>query len=156
MGALKPLLQLAAMFLVPFSIFCITMDIDPVEYIIEHNNPEYTQKAKAESDVKSQAQFEVQKNRGISEEKLASSSLSSEEYNDYRFSHMDEYFPSGNETGPAAGYYIKGNISSSGERIYHMPGDRYYDATVIDTRKGERWFSCPEEAEAAGWRRAYV
>lgn len=52
--------------------------------------------------------------------------------------------------------YIKGNISSNGEKIYHMPGDRYYDATIIDESKGERWFSSPEEAEAAGWRRSYV
>ncbi len=35
---------------------------------------------------------------------------------------------------------IKGNISSKGERIYHVPGGRYYDATVIDTAKCERWF----------------
>src|SRR5207244_2774943 len=32
---------------------------------------------------------------------------------------------------------IKGNVSSKGERIYHVPGGRYYDATVIDTTKVE-------------------
>ena len=49
---------------------------------------------------------------------------------------------------------IKGNISSKGERIYHVPGGRYYDATVIDTAKGERWFCSEAEAVAAGWRKS--
>jgi endonuclease YncB( thermonuclease family) len=49
---------------------------------------------------------------------------------------------------------IKGNISSKGERIYHLPGGEYYDATVIDTAKGERWFCTEAEAVAAGWRRS--
>ncbi len=46
---------------------------------------------------------------------------------------------------------IKGNISSSG-RIYHEPGSRHYERTVIDEASGERWFCSKEEAEAAGWR----
>jgi hypothetical protein len=49
---------------------------------------------------------------------------------------------------------IKGNISTKGERIYHMPGGEYCDATVIDTSKGERWFGTEAEAVAAGWRRS--
>jgi endonuclease YncB( thermonuclease family) len=49
---------------------------------------------------------------------------------------------------------VKGNISSKGERIYHVPGGRYYDATVIDTAKGERWFCTEAEAVAAGWRKS--
>jgi len=48
---------------------------------------------------------------------------------------------------------IKG-ISSKGERIYHVPGGRYYDATVIDTAKGERWFCSEAEAVAAGWQKS--
>ena len=40
----------------------------------------------------------------------------------------------GQATGKCA---IKGNISSSG-RIYHVPGDRHYDRTRIDTARGER------------------
>jgi hypothetical protein len=32
---------------------------------------------------------------------------------------------------------INGNISSSGERIYHVPGGPYYDKTGIDPAKGE-------------------
>jgi len=49
---------------------------------------------------------------------------------------------------------IKGNISSKGERIYHVPGGRFYERTRIDTSKGERWFCSEDEAKAAGWRRS--
>jgi hypothetical protein len=49
---------------------------------------------------------------------------------------------------------IKGNISSKGERIYHVPGGLYYNVTVIDTSKGERWFCTEAEAVAAGWRKS--
>lgn len=48
---------------------------------------------------------------------------------------------------------IKGNISTGG-RIYHLPGGRWYDRTAIDPAVGERWFCSPAEAEAAGWRAA--
>lgn len=51
---------------------------------------------------------------------------------------------------------IKGNISSSGERIYHVPGQRYYEVTKIDESKGERWFCSESDAVAAGWRKAKV
>ena len=51
---------------------------------------------------------------------------------------------------------IKGNVSTQGERIYHMPGDRYYEETRISASHGERWFCSEEEARAAGWRRARV
>ena len=49
---------------------------------------------------------------------------------------------------------IKGNISKSGKRIYHVPGGRYYDQTGVNTSKGERWFCTEGEARAAGWRRS--
>lgn len=49
---------------------------------------------------------------------------------------------------------IKGNISSSGERIYHMPFQSHYNRTKIDESKGERWFCAEDEALQAGWRRA--
>ena len=50
---------------------------------------------------------------------------------------------------------IKGNISlSTGEKIYHVLGGYYYDATVIDESKGERWFCTEAEAVAAGWRKS--
>jgi endonuclease YncB( thermonuclease family) len=49
---------------------------------------------------------------------------------------------------------IKGNVSRSGERIYHAPGGQYYSRTKIDPSKGERWFCTEEEATAAGWRKS--
>ena len=48
---------------------------------------------------------------------------------------------------------IKGNITRQGN-IYHMPTDRWYDKTRIETDKGERWFCSEAEAAAAGWRPA--
>lgn len=52
-----------------------------------------------------------------------------------------------------SGCNIKGNISSGG-RIYHVPGQKYYNETRITSRKGERWFCSEAEARAAGWRKA--
>jgi micrococcal nuclease len=50
---------------------------------------------------------------------------------------------------------IKGNISvNTGERIYHVPGGEFYDETVIDEAKGERWFCTEAGAVAAGWRKS--
>ena len=50
---------------------------------------------------------------------------------------------------------IKGNISiSTGEKIYHVPGQEYYEETVISPEYGERWFCSEEEAMAAGWRKS--
>ncbi len=49
---------------------------------------------------------------------------------------------------------IKGNINSKKEKIYHMPDQRDYEKTIIDTSKGERWFCTEEEALEAGWRKA--
>jgi hypothetical protein len=51
---------------------------------------------------------------------------------------------------------IKGNVNTRGERIYHVPGDRYYDETKIVANHGERWFCSEKEAKAAGWRHAKV
>lgn len=51
---------------------------------------------------------------------------------------------------------IKGNINSKGEKIYHTPGQRYYDKTQVEESKGERWFCSESEAEAAGWRKSKV
>lgn len=51
---------------------------------------------------------------------------------------------------------IKGNVSSSGEKIYHIPGGQYYDKTQIDTSKGERYFCSEQEATNAGWRKSKV
>jgi len=49
---------------------------------------------------------------------------------------------------------IKGNISSSGEKIYHPPQGTYYLRTKVDPNKGERMFCSEEEALAAGWRKS--
>lgn len=49
---------------------------------------------------------------------------------------------------------IKGNISSQGERIYHLPGQAWYERTRISPQKGERWFCSEAQARQAGWRRA--
>jgi endonuclease/exonuclease/phosphatase family metal-dependent hydrolase len=49
---------------------------------------------------------------------------------------------------------IKGNISSDGRRLYHLPSCPSYEETQIDTAEGERWFSSEAEAVAAGWQRA--
>lgn len=51
---------------------------------------------------------------------------------------------------------IKGNVSTRGERIYHVPGQKYYDDTRISASHGERWFCSEAEARAAGWRRSKV
>lgn len=57
--------------------------------------------------------------------------------------------------GGAAGCDIKGNISiNTGERIYHVPGQMFYDDTVIRPEFGEQWFCSEAEARAAGWRKA--
>lgn len=52
------------------------------------------------------------------------------------------------------GCRIKGNISQSGQRIYHQPGQQHYDRTRISPGKGERWFCSEAQARQAGWRPA--
>ena len=55
----------------------------------------------------------------------------------------------------SSGCNIKGNISVvTGERIYHVPGQKYYAATRISPSKGERWFCSEWRAWLAGWRKA--
>jgi len=61
--------------------------------------------------------------------------------------------PAANDNEPGD-CWIKGNISRDGERIYHVPGGRWYNRTKIDEGQGERWFCSEAEARAAGWRRA--
>ncbi|MEO0390648.1 MAG: thermonuclease family protein [Pseudomonadota bacterium] len=48
---------------------------------------------------------------------------------------------------------IKGNISANG-RIFHVPGQEFYERTGINMAKGERWFCSGDDARAAGWRAA--
>ena len=55
-----------------------------------------------------------------------------------------------------SGCDIKGNVSfDTSEKIYHLPGDEFYDSTTIDPVYGERWFCTEAEALANGWRHAY-
>lgn len=54
-----------------------------------------------------------------------------------------------------AGCDIKGNISSgSGNRIFHVRGQRDYERVSIKVKQGERWFCTEQEAWSAGWRKA--
>jgi hypothetical protein len=57
---------------------------------------------------------------------------------------------------PLFGCGVKGNISATGERIYHTPGQQYYSKTRINLLKGERWFCSEAAASAAGWRKARI
>lgn len=56
----------------------------------------------------------------------------------------------------SANCVIKGNINNKGEKIYHVPGQQYYDKTIITPSKGERYFCTEEEAVNAGWRKSKV
>jgi endonuclease YncB( thermonuclease family) len=47
---------------------------------------------------------------------------------------------------------IKGNVSRSGERVYHLPDSPNYARVVVDEKAGERMFCSETEAQAAGWR----
>ena len=58
------------------------------------------------------------------------------------------------ETSNANSCTIKGNISSSKEKIFHMIGCGSYNKTVIDESRGEKWFCSEKEAIDAGWRKA--
>ncbi|QIG42065.1 hypothetical protein G5V58_04115 [Nocardioides anomalus] len=46
---------------------------------------------------------------------------------------------------------VKGNVSQAGERIYHLPGWQYYDATYPS-----ECFSTADDAEDAGYRASKV
>jgi endonuclease YncB( thermonuclease family) len=54
----------------------------------------------------------------------------------------------------AEGCAIKGHVGPDGERVYHLPGDRWYEQTRIDESRGHRWLCSEEEARASGWRRS--
>ena len=51
---------------------------------------------------------------------------------------------------------IKGNVdATSGERQYHLPGGLFYNSTVVDESKGDRWFCTEMDALGAGWSRSH-
>ncbi|NET10856.1 MAG: cold shock domain-containing protein [Merismopedia sp. SIO2A8] len=50
---------------------------------------------------------------------------------------------------------VKGNISISSDRkLYHLPGMKDYENTIISPHKGERWFCSEAEARQHGWIKA--
>jgi endonuclease YncB( thermonuclease family) len=73
---------------------------------------------------------------------------------DYRRSKRDQaarHAPVATQPAPG-GCQIKGNISRQGKKIYHVPGQRDYARTSIDTSRGERMFCSPADAVRAGWQ----
>lgn len=50
---------------------------------------------------------------------------------------------------------IKCNVTSKGEKIYHLPFDQQYDKVKIQGKKGAKFVSTVAEAESLGFRRAY-
>lgn len=57
---------------------------------------------------------------------------------------------------PLADYpRIKCNVGRRGERIYHLPFDQQYDATLIEPERGELYVATAAEAEERGFRRAW-
>ncbi|TPJ11444.1 hypothetical protein FJW04_24105 [Mesorhizobium sp. B2-7-3] len=71
--------------------------------------------------------------------------------------HLPTVHHRGDANAAPNGCNIKGNISmETGERIYHMPGQRYYNDTDVNPAKGERWFCSQWEAWWAGWRKSKV
>ena len=58
------------------------------------------------------------------------------------------------QTPPSADCNLKGNISRSGTKIFHSPGQADYERTRINESAGERWFCDPKDAKQAGWRAA--
>lgn len=75
---------------------------------------------------------------------------------DYRRSKRDQaarHAPVDTQPAPG-GCQIKGNISRQGKKIYHVPGQRDYARTSIDTSRGERMFCSPADAVRAGWQAA--
>jgi micrococcal nuclease len=62
--------------------------------------------------------------------------------------------PAGSPTPSDTSCQIKGNINTSGEKIYHLPDCGSYSKTTIEESRGERWFCVEVEAQAAGWRKA--
>ena len=61
--------------------------------------------------------------------------------------------PAANANAPSPECTIKGDITRTGRRIYHVQNQKTYAKIRMD-KTSKRWFCTTEEAEAAGWRRA--
>jgi endonuclease YncB( thermonuclease family) len=49
---------------------------------------------------------------------------------------------------------VKGNVNGRKQRIYHVPGGRYFDQVRIRPEQGDKCFLIEAEAEAAGFRKS--
>lgn len=75
------------------------------------------------------------------------------------FSNVATFFQSSQNDGPgrtspSRDCQIKGNVSSNGQKIFHVPGGRYFEGVKIEPQKGEAYFCTESEAQSAGFRRA--
>jgi endonuclease YncB( thermonuclease family) len=61
--------------------------------------------------------------------------------------------PAATANAPSHECTIKGDITRTRRRIYHIPNQKSYARIRMD-KGGKRWFCTTEEAEAAGWHRA--
>ena len=51
---------------------------------------------------------------------------------------------------------VKGNVSTSGEKIYHIRGQKYYNNVIINESKGEQIFCTEGEAKEKGFRKSLI
>lgn len=72
-----------------------------------------------------------------------------DKYKENNNMHDKQMMNSKNASSGPNGETIKGNINAKGEKIYHMPGSKYYDKT-----KPEAWFFTEQDAINAGYRAA--
>ena len=61
--------------------------------------------------------------------------------------------PSGCE-GRVFGCDIKGNLSPTGEKIYHVSSTLWYERVIVNPARGERYFCTEAEAQQNGYRKA--
>ena len=51
---------------------------------------------------------------------------------------------------------IKGNVSKNGNKIYHLPNQKYYNRVKIDLNRGEYFFANENEARKLGFRKSKI
>lgn len=49
---------------------------------------------------------------------------------------------------------LKGNVTESGSKTYHVPGGQWYDKVKVEASEGDQWFCSEEDAKKAGFKRA--
>lgn len=64
------------------------------------------------------------------------------------------YSPLCQNTTPVTDCQIKANISSTGDKIYHLLACRDYGQTTINEAFGDQWFCSENEAIGAGFRKS--